>query len=85
MKGTISQAIFHAKLLEQGLRSPQMANQTKQGKLEPRIVELPQHSFQSSVAELNEDMRLDASFEELVNAVLQPGKIRHAMPRKRKP
>ncbi len=62
-----------------------MANQTKKDKPEPRIIELPHHSYQPSVAELNEDMRVDASFEELVKAVLQPAKIRYVMPRKRKP
>jgi len=57
-----------------------MANQTKQDKPEPRIIELPHHSYQPSVAELNEDMRVDASFEELVKAVLQPAKIRYVKP-----
>ncbi len=67
-KGTISQAAFHAELTK-GLRSQEMANQTKQDKMEPRIIELPHHSYQPSVAELNEDMRVDASFDELVKAV----------------
>ena len=62
-----------------------MQNQPKQDNPERRIVELPHYSYQPSVAELNEDMRVDASFEELVKAVLQPAKIRYVMPRKRKP
>ena len=62
-----------------------MKNKSKQDKPEPRIIELPHHSYQPSVAELNEDIRVDTSFEELVNAVLQPVKIRYVMPRKRKP
>ena len=62
-----------------------MANQTKQGKPEPRIIELPHYSYQPSVAELNEDMRVDASFEELVKAVLKPVKIRYVMAPRRKP
>ena len=62
-----------------------MQNQPKQDKPEPRTIELPHHSCQPSVAELNEDVRVDASFEELVKAVLQPAKIRYVMPRKRKP
>ena len=66
-------------------RESRMANQSKQYKPEPRIVELPHHSYQLSVAELNEDMRVDTSFEELVEAVLRPAKIRYVMPRKRKP
>lgn len=47
-----------------------MANRTKQDKLEPRIIELPHHSYQPSVAELNDDMPVDASFDEQVKAVL---------------
>ena len=62
-----------------------MANKTKQDKPDPRIIELPHHSYQPSVVELNEDMRVDASFDELVKAVLQSAKIRYVMPRKRKP
>ena len=62
-----------------------MAHQTKRDKLEPRIVELPHYSYRPSVVALNEDIRVDASFKELVKAVLQPVKIRYVMPRKRKP
>lgn len=68
-----------------------MANQPKQDKPEPQIIELTHQSYRPSVAELNEDMRVDASLEELVKAVLQPSydhwpaKIRYIMPRKRKP
>jgi hypothetical protein len=62
-----------------------MKSKTKQDTPEPRIIELPHHSYQPSVAELNEDMRVDASFEELVKAVLQPVRVRYVMPRKRKP
>ena len=61
-----------------------MANQIKQDRLEPRFVELPRYSYQPSVAELNEDMRVDASLEEIVKAVLQPVKICYVMPRKPK-
>ena len=62
-----------------------MKSKTKQNTPEPRIIELPHHSCQPSVAELNEGIRVDASFEELVKAVLQPAKIRFVNPRKRKP
>ena len=62
-----------------------MKSKAKQEPLEPQIIELPHHSYQPSVAELNEDMRVDASFEELVKAVLRPAKIRYVMPRKGKP
>ena len=52
-----------------------MATQTKQHKPEPRIIELPHHSYQPSVAELHEDTRVDASSEELAKAALEPVKI----------
>lgn len=62
-----------------------MAKQTKQDKLDLRMVELPHYSYQPSVAGLNEDMTVDASCNELVRAVLQPLKIRYVTPPKRKP
>lgn len=62
-----------------------MPNQSKQCKQELRIIELPHHSSQPIVAELNEDVRLDVTFEELVKAVLRPAKIRYVKPRNRDP
>ena len=62
-----------------------MANQTEGDKPLPRIVELLRYSYQPSVAELNEEMRVDASSQELWKAALQPVKICNVMPRKRKP
>ena len=43
----------------------------------PREVELVHPSYQPSVAELNEDMRVDATFEEAVRALAQPVRIRY--------
>ena len=60
-----------------------MQNQAKHGNLEPSIIELPHYSYETSGAGWNEDMRVDASFEELEKAALQPVKIRYVMPRKR--
>lgn len=57
-----------------------MANQAKQDRPAPRITELPHHSYQPSVAELNEDMRVDVSFEELVKAVVERVRIRYVVP-----
>ena len=62
-----------------------MKSRSEQDQPEPRIIELPHHSHQPSVAELNEDMRADASFEESVRAVPQPVRIRHVVPRRRDP
>ncbi len=62
-----------------------MKSQTKPDKPKLRIIELPHYAYQPSVAELNEDIRVDVTFEELVKAVLQPVKIRYVMPRKPSP
>ena len=62
-----------------------MPNQSKQGKQEPRIIELPHHSYQPIVAKLNEDVRLDVTFDGLVKAVLRPAKNRYVKPRNRDP
>lgn len=47
---------------------------------EPRKVELVRGSYQPSRAELREGPRVDATFEEVVEACLGPGKIRCVMP-----
>ena len=43
----------------------------------PRDVEVVHPSYQPSREELNEDMRVDATFEEAVQALSQPVKIRY--------
>ena len=43
----------------------------------PREVEVAHPSYQPSRAELNEDMRVNAAFEEAVHALARPVKIRH--------
>ena len=53
-------------------------------KPKPREVELAHSSYQPPRAELREDHRVDATFEEIVEACLRPVKIRYVMPRKRK-
>ena len=50
----------------------------------PRDIELPHHSYQPSRAELREDHKVDATFEEVVEAVLRPVKIHYVKPQKRK-
>ena len=44
-------------------------------KTKPRTVEIVQSSYQPSKAELEEDMRVEATFEEAVDALTQPVKI----------
>ena len=48
----------------------------KQPKPEPPEVVLADPSYQPSKAELEEDLRVNATFEELTAAVVQPAKIR---------
>ena len=58
-----------------------MASKPKQPK--PREIELPHYSYQPSCAELREDHRVDATFEEVVAACLQPVKITYVKPKKK--
>ena len=46
-------------------------------KPEPREVEIVHPDYQPTAAELNEDMRVDATFEEAVDALTKPVKIRY--------
>ena len=48
-------------------------------KREPRDVEVVHPSYQPGKAELDEDMRVDASFEEAVNALTKPVRVRHIL------
>ena len=50
----------------------------------PREIEIPHHTYQPSRAELREDHRVDATFEEVVAACLKPVKITYVKPSKRK-
>ena len=50
----------------------------------PREIRLPHHTYQPSRAELREDHKVDATFEEVVEAVLRPVKIRYVKPEKLK-
>ncbi len=47
-----------------------------------RTVDVVNPSYQPSRAELREDLRVDATFEELSKAVVQPVKVRHVNPKK---
>ena len=65
----------------QGCDSPltqlEMLEWTGAPKPEPLEVEIVHPSYQPSKAELEEDLRVDASFEEAVDALAQPVSIRH--------
>ena len=43
----------------------------------PRVVETVSSDYQPSKAELEEDMSIDASFEELMQAVIEPVIIKY--------
>ena len=50
---------------------------------EPQEVELVHPSYQPSKAELEEDLRVDAAFDEAVQALVRPAKVRYVKrPRK---
>lgn len=49
----------------------------------PRVVEIVRSDYQPSKAELEEDMSIDASFEELMQAVTEPVEIKYT-PRPKK-
>ena len=44
---------------------------------EPREVEIVHPSYQPSKAELEDDLRVDTGFEEAVDALTKPVRIRH--------
>lgn len=53
---------------------------------QPREVAVVRTNYQPSRAELNEDVRVDATFEEAVQALAKPVRIRHiSRPRKAQP
>ena len=56
---------------------------TKQPKKQQtRTVDVVDTSYQPSRSELREDLRVDATFEELSKAVVQTVKVRHVKPKK---
>ena len=54
--------------------------QPKPAQPQPREVTLIDPSYQPSAAELAEDLRVTASFEELTAAAVRPVKIRYVKP-----
>ncbi len=49
-----------------------MKDDTTQKKTEPPAVELPEQSYQPSVAELREPIRLPGTFEDAIKALVSP-------------
>ena len=54
-----------------------MTAESREKSAEPPVFELVHPSYQPSKAELEEDLRVDATFEEAVQALAQPVKIRY--------
>jgi len=50
----------------------------------PREITLIDPSYQPNKAELEEDLRIDATFEELTAAVVRPVKIRYVKPERKR-
>ncbi len=50
---------------------------TETSKTKPRDVEIVSSDYQPSKKELEEDMRVDATFEEAVDALTQPVNVRY--------
>ena len=48
----------------------------------PREIKLPDPSYQPTAAELREDLRVNATFEEAAKSVVQPVKVRYVKPKK---
>ena len=47
------------------------------------VIELAPSEYQPSKAELEEDVRLDATPEDVARSVLQPVRVRHRKPKRR--
>ena len=74
--------------LEQGAKFKQQGiilRHMKTGKTspKPREVEIFHPSYQPRAAELREDLRINATFEETVKALVRPVRIRYVLPKKR--
>jgi hypothetical protein len=61
-----------------------MATESRETPTEPAVLEVAHPSYQPSKAELEEDLRVDAKFEEAVQALARPVKLRYVKYPKRK-
>ena len=60
-----------------------MTAEQREKPAEPPVLELAHPSYQPSKAELEEDLRVDATFEEVVQALTQPVNVRYVSTRSR--
>ena len=61
-----------------------MPTESRETTAEPPVLDVAHPSYQPSKAELEEDLRVDASFEEAVQALARPVKLRYVKYPKRK-
>ena len=54
-----------------------MTAESREKRPEPPVVELMHPSYQPSKAELEEDLRVEESFDEAVQALVRPVKVRY--------
>jgi len=54
-----------------------MTTESREKAHEPPVLEVMHSSYQPSKAELEEDLRVDATFDEAVRALVQPVKVRY--------
>ena len=54
-----------------------MTAESREQQADPPVVELVHPSYQPSKAELKEDLRVDATFEEAVQALVRPVKVHY--------
>ena len=54
-----------------------MATESPEKPAEPPVLEVMHPSYQPSKAELEEDLRVDATFDEAVQALVRPVKVRY--------
>ena len=54
-----------------------MPAESREKPAEPPVVDLVHSSYQPSKAELEEDLRVDETFDEAVQALAQPAKVRY--------
>ncbi len=61
-----------------------MTTEAREKAPEPPVLEVMHPSYQPSKAELEEDLRVNATFDEAVQALVRPVKLRYAKYPKRK-
>lgn len=54
-----------------------MTTESREKAPEPPVLEVMHPSYQPSKAELEEDIRVDATFEEAIQALVRPVKVRY--------